>query len=830
MGATSFLRLVATALGAAVVLACAAVPTATPSPSPTATATPVPTATVTPTATAVPTAAPTPVPRPSRVKLTPSALVLRPLESKPLTVAVLDDQGNAMTGYVVFWEVSGEGGATVEAPDTVKAGTRAGTYTITARALVKGFGTTVEGTASLVVEPGALARVEVAPRFAKVLAGDTLRFEVTLYDQYGNSIPAAAVRWRTRNEAGKVDQRGVFTAATQVGMHADAVVVEALEGTVGRVDRATVSIVPGAPFRIELLPGQVALLPGQTRAFAAKVFDVFGNLVTDAQVAWRVAHGGGSIDEKGLFTADVGYGAYGETVVAEVRQGERVVTAAAGVTVAKYLLGPIVFEGATQDYSAVSTMGPDGGGVIRLTSDDKSGGPAWSPDGSRIAYGSTKDGNPEIYVMNADGTGEERLTDNFDFDGWPTWSPSGDRIAFSSDREGGLDIFVMNADGTDPVRLTENREIDWDYYPYWSPKGEEVLYTSDEDGEADGWDAEAWTIGADGTNKRQLTDNKAFDLGVGWYPDGSKILFSSDRDGQDLPDLYVMNPDGSDVARLTLTPAVGEVWAAFSPDGTEIVFTNSEDRQIWVMDAGGKNARRLSQGFASTGHPQWRPDPTVPVRRFVIGATVLPLAEQTGPGVQFPTDSPGKHLAEEERYTEYTTAPPTSGPHWVQAAPWGIYASPIANERQVANLAQGGVVIQYNTRDQEVVSRLEKLVKGQKGFPCYVILAPNPDMPFTIALTAWGVRDTMGAVDEKRMQAFIDAYVGKGPEPASCVPDAAAGGGTATGGAGGSGGLPKGTSRALRWTHGRACHRQAECLRLAPTRAQPWTHALESRQ
>ncbi len=85
---------------------------------------------------------------------------------------------------------------------------------------------------------------------------------------------------------------------------------------------------------------------------------------------------------------------------------------------------------------------------------------------SRIAFSSDRDGNYEIYVMNADGSGQTRLTDNEALEWFPTWSPDGRRIAFSSDRDGNWDIYVMNADGSGQTRLTDNEG--WDLLPSWS--------------------------------------------------------------------------------------------------------------------------------------------------------------------------------------------------------------------------------------------------------------------------------------------------------------------------------------------------------------------------
>ena len=264
--------------------------------------------------------------------------------------------------------------------------------------------------------------------------------------------------------------------------------------------------------------------------------------------------------------------------------------------------------------------------------------------------------------MDADGSNPVRLTDNRSFDAWPSWSPSGDRIAFTSARGGvGLDIFVMEADGSSQDRLTLNEGLDSDAHPYWSPVGEQILYSSDE---GDEFDPEVWVINADGTGKQQLTDNQAWDLGVSWYPDGSKILFLSDRHSPGEIDLYAMNPDGSEVTRLAFTPGIREEQATYSPDGTQIVVYNTLDQHLWAMDADGRNPRPITEEFFLTGYPYWEPNPEVPLRPFVIGASVAPEADTEGPGQRFPIDPSTAALPEEEHHTEYTTIPPTSGPYW----------------------------------------------------------------------------------------------------------------------------------------------------------------------
>jgi TolB protein len=93
--------------------------------------------------------------------------------------------------------------------------------------------------------------------------------------------------------------------------------------------------------------------------------------------------------------------------------------------------------------------------------------PAWSPDGTQIAFHSRRDGNPEIYVMGSDRSGIVRLTDDEGNDMFPTWSPDGTQIAFQSTRDGNAEIYTMNADGTEQTRLTDDPASDT--VPAWQP-------------------------------------------------------------------------------------------------------------------------------------------------------------------------------------------------------------------------------------------------------------------------------------------------------------------------------------------------------------------------
>jgi Tol biopolymer transport system component len=164
----------------------------------------------------------------------------------------------------------------------------------------------------------------------------------------------------------------------------------------------------------------------------------------------------------------------------------------------------------------------------------------------QIAFYSERDGNQEIYVMNAaDGSNQTRLTNNDADDFDSTWSPDGTKIAFGSSRDGNGNIYIMNAaDGSNQTRLTNSTA--WDSLPKWSPDGTKIAFYSERDGNGNIYIMNA----ADGSNQTRLTNSTADDLPPSWSPDGTKIAFGSSRDGN--WEIYIMNAaDGSGQTRLT---------------------------------------------------------------------------------------------------------------------------------------------------------------------------------------------------------------------------------------------------------------------------------------
>ena len=323
----------------------------------------------------------------------------------------------------------------------------------------------------------------------------------------------------------------------------------------------------------------------------------------------------------------------------------------------------VLFETNRDGNSEIYLMNSDGSQPINLTNhSDTDNYAAWSPDGTKIAFVSRRDGDNEIYVMNADGSNPVNLTNHPDSDYLPVWSSDGNRIAFTTNREStgptlsvdpklvingyNIEIFVMNADGSGQTNVSNHPG--WDGYPSWSPNGDQLVFQTNRD-ESNGvllgivpvdLGQEIYLVNVDGTNPTQLTNSPENDVYPSWSPDGLKIVFQSYRDGD--PEIYSMNPDGTGQTRLTTHPD-SDMSPSWSPDGSWITFHSSRDgnMEIYKMTAGGLSQTRLTNDPEWDWGPSWSPDGSkIVFQSFRYGDSEIYIMNANGAFPQRLTNEP----------------------------------------------------------------------------------------------------------------------------------------------------------------------------------------------
>ena len=264
--------------------------------------------------------------------------------------------------------------------------------------------------------------------------------------------------------------------------------------------------------------------------------------------------------------------------------------------------------------------------------------PSWSPDGRRLVFESRRHGNVELYIIDADGTGERRLTHSPSdvANSHPSWSPDGSSIVFDSFRGGVFHLYVIRPDGSGERPLTHGDVAgvqEFARHPEWSPDGRYIAFDSRRDG-----NGEYYVIQADGSGLRRLTStNDIHESHPAWTPDGevilsavagetrtltgldpatgrtrrlfetpvsrSSITISPDRrryffrsNADSTPRLYIATLDGA--PPVAITPRGNTSYeAAWSPDGSKVAFyfDIAGAHQLFVVDADGRNLRQLTR-------------------------------------------------------------------------------------------------------------------------------------------------------------------------------------------------------------------------------------------
>jgi TolB protein len=235
--------------------------------------------------------------------------------------------------------------------------------------------------------------------------------------------------------------------------------------------------------------------------------------------------------------------------------------------------------------------------TLQLTHTAANMRPRWSPDGTKIAYSSNAlEGSFDLYTVNADGTGETRLTTQPGWEIEPNWSPDGRRLAYTAYPSGKADIFVMNVDGSGVRDVTNDPETD-DYQPSWSSAG--IAFSSDRTG-----GRQVYVVQPDGSGRKQLTSGYSQSLDGRWAQ-GGRIVFSNSR--------HARSEIGA-VTTFVYHPLTRGAWLdtdpAWSPNGKRLAFARSRQpgkSDIYVANSVGKGQRNLTHGRGINWRPVWSP-------------------------------------------------------------------------------------------------------------------------------------------------------------------------------------------------------------------------------
>jgi TolB protein len=268
--------------------------------------------------------------------------------------------------------------------------------------------------------------------------------------------------------------------------------------------------------------------------------------------------------------------------------------------------------------------------------------PAWSPDGTSIVFESTRAGpDPDIYLMNSDGTNVVALTDNDVTDGTPVFTPDGRFVVYASEQEGNPDVFRMKTDGSEKVNLT--RHPGTDGHPRVSPDGRLIYFNSNRSSDPATFSRgtmdrdhnhEIYTMTLDGGDVRRVTDLPDWDTYPAVSPDGRQLLWrriaptggksASGRNSE----VFWMDLRTGEQKNLTMNQAY-DGWPAWSPDGKRIAFASNranaefEAFDIYVAEADGSNPVRVSFGDGIEGRGSWtKPSFSADGKRILCTRTV----------------------------------------------------------------------------------------------------------------------------------------------------------------------------------------------------------------
>jgi Tol biopolymer transport system component len=392
------------------------------------------------------------------------------------------------------------------------------------------------------------------------------------------------------------------------------------------------------------------------------------------------------------------------------------------------------------------------GTEVRLTTQPGSDTlPAWSPDGSRLAFSSSpqpdKNALLDIWVMNADGSGLTRLTDHPEDDRRGVWSPDGSRLAYTATRAGNQEIHAMDADGGNDVNLTNHPAQD--SQPAWSPDGTRIAFTSTRQGGS----TDLWVMNADGTNPRMLAHLPGHQRHAAWSPNARWIAFDGRQAGN--YDVYVVDAEGTMVPiQLTDAPQDEDdpVWA---PNGLRIFYASKADGENDIRSI--KPNGSLDTPVVATNDVEERPD-VAPAAELVVTASDAGFAGETslvrqGTPVRWTFQGSEEHTVTETTFGLFDSGPRSPGESFTYAfASAGSYRYQCTlHANHKGNLAVPVLVIPY--ADASVMSL--QVIWSAAPPPENWVFDVIVKRPGASAFAGW-------RMDESATQALFEADAGPG--------------------------------------------------------------------
>jgi len=545
----------------------------------------------------------------AKVKVIPDIAQLGIGDTQQFSVEAVDQFGNFLPGVQVTWSAQQSVG-TITDKGLFAASAKAGTVSESVKATVSTGKEALEAGASITIRPGAPATLFVSP--IKIAADEKQEMRASVADKHGNPVEGLSITWAVLDvNAGSVLSNG--KAQTFVAGKVAKTFQNAIQAQVsGLSEKADIAVVPGPLSQVVVGPSPAKIGMGMTQQFVAVGADSFGNRIGDVTFSWAVLGGGGTISSSGLFTAGTSTGTFSNTVKATGILSGVSQSATASVTVEP---DRILFQSATLSGTSLTNyqnfiMNADGTNTVKFGSPTAGADCTWSPDGRRVACA----GSSGLYVLSDDGANAIKLLTpgKSTIFGGPSWSSDGRRLIFENipytvnngDYTFSYDVWAVDVDGGNLVGLTNTPTID-EYYPKWSPDRSQIVYVRSTSTPVSSYSI--WIMNSDGSDNRQLSSPGVFNTFPAYSSDGKDIVFSSTRDGP--LEIYLMNPDGSNMRRLTnSTSSVFNAAPSWTPDGRIVYYSNKGgSRKIYVMNRDGSAQAMLSQSTGENLSPLWAP-------------------------------------------------------------------------------------------------------------------------------------------------------------------------------------------------------------------------------